>query len=433
MKISYRRIPAIHGVAVLAFVGLCAVIFGFLWLHAGGRLPLISQKGYRVSVTLPDADNLVFQSDVRMAGVRIGKIEELKVVGRQAKATLQLTDDAVPLHQGATITVQNKTMIEETYLSVVDGKGAELPNNTTLPKSAGIRSVQLNDILTSLDQPTRDQLGSMIRSSGLVTDGTKDDVDDLLTGLGSLGRDGNGALEAAAAQSEDLAQLTRNMTAVMRALDTQHGRIVRLAQDSDQITAASAGEKEDIETIVRQLPPFMESARKATKDLERLSDPLGDVADNLDEAAPYLSAALVELPDTTHDLRLLVPELDRVIDRGPATFQRTPRFVDSAQPVVKSFSVLLQDLNPMLTYMKPYGHDFVAQFANVGLSAGATDSAGHILRVRPVFSGHSVNSPVKGLLPGMFYNPYPAAGASDNTPVTFSGQYPRVYRDPIPQ
>jgi phospholipid/cholesterol/gamma-HCH transport system substrate-binding protein len=433
VRISYRTIPRIHGVAVLAFVALCAVIFGFLWLQAGGKIPLISQKGYRVSVTLPDVDNLVFQSDVRMAGVRVGKIEELKVVGQQARATIQLDDDVVPLHEGATVTVQNKTMIEETYLDVVDGAGSRLPNNAMLPRSAGTQSVQVNDILTSLDEPTRKELQGMIRSSGLVTEGTHEEVDALLTGLGSLGRDGSGALEAAAAQSEDLAQLTRNMAAVMRALDTQQGRIVRLAEDSDAITAASAGEKEDIERLMRELPPFMESAREATDELDRLSGPLDDVAENLEDGAPHLSAALKELPATTRDLRLLVPELERVIDRAPATLRRTPGFVDSAGPVVSSFSGVLQDLNPMLAYMEPYGHDFAAQFTNVSLSNSATDPKGHILRVRPVFTGHSANLPTMTLLPGMFFNPYPAAGASDHAPKTFDGDYPRVFRDPLPQ
>lgn len=434
MKISHTRIPAIHGSVVVAFVALCAVIFGVLWTQAGGRIPLITQKGYQVSVTLPDVDNLVFQSDVRIAGIPVGKIEALEVHGRQAKATMELDPDVAPLHEGATVTVSAKTLIEETYLAVVDGKGAEIPNGATLPKGSGTASVQLNDVLTSLDQPTRKQLRSMVRSSGLVTDGSREEVDNLLTGLGSLGREGSGALEAAANQSQDLAELTRNMAAVMRALDERQGQIVQLSEDSDAITASMAGEKKNIEELVRELPPFLESARKASDDLERLADPLGNVAENLDDGAPYLTAALEELPATTKELRLLVPDLQHVVDRAPATFSRTPKFVDKAQPAVKSLSVLLQDLNPMLTYMKPYGPDMAAQFRNIGLSEGATDSQGHIMRVRTVFSAHSLNSPIKALLPGLYYNPYPAPGAGqDNPDVTFTGQYPHVTRDPLPR
>jgi phospholipid/cholesterol/gamma-HCH transport system substrate-binding protein len=432
VKISYRTIPAIHAGAVAAFVVLCAAVFGFLWTHAGGKIPFITQKGYRVTVMLPDADNLVFQSDVRIAGVRVGKIEGLEIHGREAKATIQLNDEGVvPLHQGATVTVSNKTLIEETYLELKDGKGQALSNGATL--APGTSSVQLNDILTSLDQPTRDKLGSMLRSSGAATDGTKDEVDNLLTGLGSLGRNGNVALEAAADQSRDLAELTRNVSAVLRALDTQQGRIVQLASDSDAVTASTAAQRDSIEELMRALPPFMDTTRDATDDLQRLAKPLNKVAKNLDDAAPDLTAALVELPDTTRDLRGLVPYLDNVLDRAPKTLKQTPQFVDATQPALTSLGVVLQDLNPMLAYLKPYGHDFIAQFTNVGLSLGAKDSEGNILRVRPIFTVNTVNSPIKLKAPGMYYNPYPAAGASVKDPVDFTGQYPHVVRDALPQ
>jgi hypothetical protein len=144
--------------------------------------------------------------------------------------------------------------------------------------------------------------------------------------------------------------------------------------------------------------------------------------------------SLEELPATTNELKQLVPELERVTDRAPATFTRTPKFVDAAQPAVKSLSVVLQDLNPMLTYMKPYAPEIGVMWRNIGLSVSAEDSLGHILRVMTVFSGHSLNSPVKGMLPGMAYNPYPAPGAAqDNPGVSFTGQYPRVTRDPLPR
>lgn len=434
MKISYTRIPAIHGAVVAAFVALCAVIFGYLWLSAGGRLPLISQEGYRVSVSLPDVDNLVFQSDVRVAGVPVGKIQELTVDGRKAKVTLELNEDVAPLHEGATVTVSAKTLIEETYLAVVDGKGAEIPNGSTLPAGSGIEAVQLNDVLTSLDQPTRDNLGKLVRSSGLITTDTRDEVDNLLTGLGGLGREGSGALEAAADQSQDLAELTANTARVLQALDQRQGQIVQLSEDSDKITAAMAAEKANIEELVRTLPPFLDSAQDATNDLQDLSDPLNDVAKNLEDGAVPLTAALKELPATTKELRLLVPDLQRVIDRGPATFTRTPKFVKTARPAVKSISGLLQDVNPMLAYMKPYGPDIAANFRNISLGTSSQDANGRILRVKTIFSGNSVNSAAPLKVLGMHFNPYPDPGLAQDKPgVSFTGNYPHVVRDALPK
>ncbi len=62
-----------------------------------------------------------------------------------------------PLHAGSTVSVRNKTMIEETYLEITDGYGAEYDSGSRLPDAAVRPSVQLNDVLTSLDarQPSR--------------------------------------------------------------------------------------------------------------------------------------------------------------------------------------------------------------------------------------------------------------------------------------
>lgn len=432
MKISHSTIPALRTTVVLGFVALCVAIFTFLWTNAGGRIPLVSQEGYRVTVSIPDADNLVFQSDVRIAGVGVGKIEALTIDGQQAMATLELDDDVAPLHEGVTVTVRNKTLIEETYLDVVDGDGPKILSGSTLPEGTSQASVQLNDVLTSLDQPTRDQLGSMLRSTGAATEGTRDEVDDLLTGLGHLGREGSDALAALSDQSKDLAQLVQNTSTVIEALDTQHGQIAQLASDADAITASTAKQKEDIARLMRTLPSFLDTTRDATGDLERLSEPLGVVARNLDDSAPDLSAALELLPGTTEDLRGLVPQLDQVLDRAPATLKKTPALVTEAQPVVGSTTTVLADVNPMLAYLKPYGKDFISQFVNVGLSLGASDPDGHILRVRTIFDANSVNLPLPLTAPGLVYNPYPEPGNAFD-PQPFSGQYPRIAQDSIPK
>ncbi|WP_375001815.1 MlaD family protein [Aeromicrobium sp. CTD01-1L150] len=431
MRISHTLIPTLRAATVAGFVALCALILGFLWLNAGGRIPLISDEGYRVDVTLPDVDNLAFQSDVRMAGVDVGKIESIETHGREARVTLELEPSVAPLHEGATITVRNKTMIEETYLEVVDGDGSEITAGTKLPDDAGTTSVQLNDVLTSLDESTRDSLSQVLRSSGAATSGTKEDVDATLHGLGDLGRDGGVALEALADQSDALSELTRNSTVVLSALDTQEGRIAQLAQDADLLTRTIADNSDDVESLMRSLPGLLDTTREASAGLSRLSDPLGRVASNLDEGSEDLSAALLELPDTASDLRGLLPALDSTLQRAPSTLTRVDGFTDEAEPVVNTLQTNLADLNPMLAYLKPYGPDVVSYLTNFTQFASGSDVNGNVARVKPVFNANSLNLPVP-LTPLTMFNPYPAAGTAMD-PQPFSGTYPRVERDSIPR
>lgn len=431
MNISYKIIPRIQAAIVAAFITLCAIILGFLWLHAGGRIPMVSHEGYRVDVTLPDVDNLVFQSDVRMAGVNVGKIEKISTEGRNTRVTLELDPSVAPLHQGVTVIVRDKTMIEETYLAVVDGKGQTIQAGTRLPDGTGKPSVQLNDVLTSLDQPTRDKLSHVLQSSGAATEGRRADVDATMQGLGDLGREGGGALDALAAQSEDLAAVTRSSTAVLAALDIQQGRIAELARDSDTLTKTLSDSSGDVKSLMRALPPLMDTTTEASVGLQRLSKPLAAVASNLDKGSADLGAALQELPATTSDLRGLLPSLDRTLKRAPSTLARVNGFTDATTPVIGKLETNLADLNPMLAYLRPYSRDMVSYFTNFTQFASGKDVNGNVARVKPVFNANSLNLQVP-LSPLTMYNPYPAPGSAA-TPKGFTGTYPRVKQDHIPK
>lgn len=429
MRIPYQAVPKLRGLTLVAFLAVCTVIISFLWTQAGGKLPVLSRAGYQLTVPYDDIDNLVFQSDVRIAGVEVGQVERIEVDGDKAMVTLELDDTVVPLHEGATITVRNKTMIEETYLEIVDGDGSAYADGATLPASAAKGSVQLNDVLSSLDATTRKDLSQLIRSGGESTKGTREDVDAVLTGLGDLGENA-GALEALAKQSDDLRSLVRSSTVVLDALDTQQGRIVDLTRDAQTLTEVTAGHEGGVEALMRELPPLLVTTEKASDSLATLTTPLGTVSRNLRGAAPDLSAALQELPATTEDLRGMLPSLDNTLDRAPATLTRLSPLRKAASPLLETLQVNMADLNPMLAYLEPYGRDLVSYWTNFIGFVGSADGNGPIARVKPILGVSSLNLPLEAS-PNTMYNPYPAPGAH-NDPEEFTGEYPRIEEDPIP-
>jgi phospholipid/cholesterol/gamma-HCH transport system substrate-binding protein len=420
---------------VIAFLAVCLGIFGYLWTNAGGSIPFLTRPLYSVSLGMKDVDNLVPNSDVRAAGIKIGRVSDVTVTGGEATVTLELDPANAPVHQGATITVRNKTLIEETYLDVADGKGPAYRDGTALPDSAGRTSVQLDDVLTSLDQPTRDALGESVRSAGLTTRGSRDDISAAMTGLGELGRDGGTALDALAAQSADLAAVTGNTTALLKALDTGQGRITELVRDAGLVTGSVAQNRADLETVMRKLPGVLDTAKAASSSLGTLSESLSPVAKNLNTAAPDLSAALQELPATSSDLRGLLPSLDQTLGRAPDTLSRVEPFTDATRELIPTLQVNLSDLNPTLGYLRPYGKDTALWFAGLGQTLGVSaDGNGTALRAFVVVNEKSVNSPLNTQAgPLEKYNPYPAAGGNADPKRSFDGPYPRVQEEPLPR
>jgi phospholipid/cholesterol/gamma-HCH transport system substrate-binding protein len=436
MSSRLLRPTTVRAIVVAVFTALCAVIFGFLWVNSGGRAPGYDPNPYKVSVDVPRVANLVYFGDVMIAGVKVGKVADVTEQGDHAKVLMELDESIAPLHEGAVVRVRAKSLIEETFLEIADGSGAEIPQGGSLPAGSAQTPTQVNDVLAALDEPTREHLGSAIRAAGLSTVDGRQSVSDAVSGLGDLGRNGKDALDALAAQSDDLKSLTGKTAQVLAALNTQQGRIGELVSNADTITAATADRAGQIEGLMRELPPVLTSARAASDDLSRLSGSLAPVAQNLQAAAPDLSAALVELPATTADLRGTLPSLDGTLDRAPATLDRVPTLADDVDGLIPPASELLRDVNPALAYLQPYAPDVAAMFQNFGAAMAGGDERGHLFRILPLlseqtFKGYPIQTDALPLRARQ--NPIPAPGASANPGAINDAPYPRVEREEPPR
>ncbi|WP_233459060.1 MlaD family protein [Amycolatopsis acidiphila] len=385
-----------------------------------------------MSLDIPKVSNLVDNSDVTIAGVTVGKVAALQVTGDVARVTVQLDSNA-PLHAGATVQVRQKTLVDETFLEVTDGRGPELANGASLPDGSAKPAVELNDVLVSLDGGTRQALAESLRSLGMATQDSRQDIDRALSGLGELGRNGKTALDALAAQSDDLKQLTSGAATLLAALDTREGEIANLVDDADQLAGATADNGQSLQSVMQKVPGVLDSANEATSSVSKLSGALAPVAQDLRAAAPDLDTALQQLPRAADGLRGILPALDQVLGKAPATVQRIQPVATDLTTLIPSLQNDLLQLNPMLTYLEPYGQDIAHLFVNWGASLMTGDKNGKALRLLPVINRQAVTGvPLNtNIGPLNERNPYPAPGAVD--PVPFTGQYPHVNQAPAPR
>lgn len=418
--------------AVLVFFAACAYVMWVLYSGTGAKRPFVDSGDYTMTAVMSDIDNLVPASRVEIAGVHVGEVRSVSTKPDGEHVTFTLDKDVVPLHHGATIRVGERSLVGESYLDVSDGKGSALGSGTTLPTSSVQPSVQLHDVLASLDPASRAQLQQLINSAGAATNGNQQSIAALADGLGKLGREGYTAADALAAQSGDLKALARQTSQLMSALDTGNGEIASLVQSANQVTAAVAGQAPAVRSTLRLAPQVLTRAQSASTSLDSLSTALAPVAKNLQAAAPNLTTALRQLPASTHDLRGLLAPLDASLGRAPATLQRVPTLSTDANSLMPTVETSLKDVNPMLGYIEPYGPDLASYFANFNAVLNYTDSAGaNYLRLVPELNDYSVQLPVKvggiGGILGTYTNPYPAPGAG-GAPGPFKGSYPKVKR-----
>ena len=425
----YLKQTTFRVVALVAFFGTVAAVLAVLYQGSGHDLPFQS-AGYRVSVDLDNVDNLVAAGQVQEAGVQVGKVDSVAFNGHGGvTVTFQVDGGQAPLHSGVKVRVGTRSLVGETYLDLTDGAGGSIPANSQLPASAAVDGVQLHDVLASLDSSTRGQLGKLLRSAGASTANTSSSVDALMSALGNLGRNGNVALDALAAQSHSLSMLTSQTVQVLNALDTSNGQITSLVQHADTLTRATASQDDAIRSTMRQLPGVLSSASTASTSLSGLGDALDPVAKNLRAAGPNLSTAMEQLPSTLHDLRSTLAPLSSVLTEAPATLTKVPTLSADLHSLIPIAMGTTTEVNPMLAYIQPYGLDLASFFANFNAVLNYRDENGaYYLRLTPFIDTSSPQLPLKsdGLL-GNYQNAYPGPRQGGH-PGPFTGTFPHVKR-----
>ncbi|GAB3077957.1 MlaD family protein [Nocardioides zeae] len=418
-------------VVVGVIVGICVVGFLRFWSSAGGTLPW-DDDTYRVSFTTTDVKNLQPAGEVRIAGVKVGTIASTEIEGGSATVTLDLDRDVAPLHEGVTVRVGVKSVIGQSFVAVEDGDGPELDDGARLAADAVVPAVDIDEVVATFDPETRASLADALTSLGASTDGTSEQLSAVMAGLGDLGREGYTAVDAVAAQGEDLRLLVSDATTILDALDTGRSDLTTLVGDAQTVTQTVAGQREDLEATMRALPGLMASADTALGTLGGLGEDLSPVATSLSAAAPDLGIASQDLPAVTEQLRALLPFMDSALGRADETLTPVPELAANLSAIAPDVDVLLRDVNPMVDYLSPYATDIGTFFGNFGSSFdGQVENGVRPVRLSPIFSEYSVRGNPLRLLeinPLHWNNPYPAPGAAED-PQPYQGTYPRVERE----
>jgi len=157
-----QRISNFAAGMVLLAVTFCACWLAFKGAPWGG--------GWELRAVVRQATELGPRSPVRIAGVEVGKVKDVEPgEGDTSVVTMELKDDALPIHEDATIKVRPRIFLEGNFF--VDLKPGTPGSPTadegyTVPVSQTAAPVQLDQILSTLDSDTRVNLKLLLRGLG---------------------------------------------------------------------------------------------------------------------------------------------------------------------------------------------------------------------------------------------------------------------------
>ncbi|MFY9271203.1 MAG: MlaD family protein [Candidatus Manganitrophaceae bacterium] len=104
------------GIVVLAGIFLLA----YMTFKVGG-LNFLQEKGYRLSATFQSAAGLDKRAPVRIAGVEVGRIDEIRLVEGGATITMRI-QPGVRIRKGAHAVVRSEGLLGDRFIEIVPGK-----------------------------------------------------------------------------------------------------------------------------------------------------------------------------------------------------------------------------------------------------------------------------------------------------------------------
>ena len=361
---------------LLVIVGFALSCFGillFLWVTFGGPTPFRA-KPYQIKVPFNEATQLAEQSDVRISGVNVGKVQSIALAPnrRQALATVDIEDKYAPLPKSSRAILRTKTLLGETYIELTpgDGAGVQLADGGTLPEANIAESVQLDEIFRTFDPETRAAFQQWMQEAAVAINGQGQA---LSYGLGQLEPtfvEFDRLFRTLDTQRLAVGQLFSNGAKTFTALRGRDGEVADLIQSSNAVFQTTARRDRDIEALFRVFPTFLDESRLTISRLRTFAVNTDPLLRQLVPAAEELSPTLIAFANLAPEAKGFFEGLIPVIDRAPEGFASARRlFRDDFPPLLRASDPFLRNLNPLFTGLKLYKRETTAFFANIAASA----------------------------------------------------------------
>lgn len=411
---QWRRNLAAGTAVIIVFAG--AVVFS---LNATDGLPGTTEL--TVKAAFSDVGTLREDNDVRVGGVRVGRVSELSYRDGKAIAELELTEiDAVYRNAKArTASVGARSALGAKYVTLNPGTpdAGEIKPDQVIPATETGGARDITELLDVLDKPTRQALGSFLRESGGGMAGHQRNITD--------------AVEALPKELPDVATLSRalsadggaDVTRVLRTLDTLAGRFDGRQQQLAELTgqlgttidAVATDNGAPLRAAIARAPDTLRDVRGA---LRSLRGPLA-----------HTESAMAQLRPGGEALGRALPDVRGVLREAPRPLERLRAVSDDAVPALESLTGVMADARPVapqlrralgnavdpLAVLAPYSPEVANFFTHLKRTLDGSDASGHWLSMVYVPSSESAGSGMLPLSdPTIARNPYPGPGEASS-------------------
>jgi virulence factor Mce-like protein len=253
--------------------GLIALVLIAIGSYFAFAKALPFRHHYQVRFVVQNANLLQPRSAVRVAGVDVGQVDKVERYRntRMSIVTMRISDRARPIHSDATLKIRPRLFLEGNfYVDLHPGtaKAPELADGGIIPVTQTARPVQLDQILSGLQAPTRRSFQKLLHGFGdALGSGRPTGAQALNRTLRTSPRSLRDSAVVAQAlvgpEQQDLAQAIAGFAKAAKAVADNDTAATALVRDFQRTMAALAARSPELTRAVALLGPTAISARRA--------------------------------------------------------------------------------------------------------------------------------------------------------------------------
>lgn len=248
-----RRRVVSAGIALI--VALTATLY---WLSR--------PAGMKLTAYFTQAVGVYSGSDLRVLGVRVGKVDSVRPEGRQVRVTLSV-DHGVAIPAGAVAVAVAPSVVADRYiqLSPAYTSGPRLADHAVIPATRTATPVELDQLYASISRlakalgpngaNSKGALSNLLDTSAAALSGNGKDLGDMIDNLGQASKTLSGS-------SGDLFATLRNLQKFTSMLKANDGQVRLAEQQLSQVNGFLADDRQNIGAALRQLATALELVRK---------------------------------------------------------------------------------------------------------------------------------------------------------------------------
>jgi virulence factor Mce-like protein len=335
-------------------IGAVIVAAAALWLVASGAGGDTGGKHYWV--TLDNAFGLVDGADVKVAGVRAGKISGFKLDRKSYHALVEVEIDQQGFDRfrsDAFCESRPQSLIGEYFIDCQPGaRGRLLKDGGTIPVSNTATTVAPDLVSNILRLPERQRLRNLLNELGAAVAGNGRNLNQAIRRAVPALRNTDRVLAILAQQNKVLADLARNGDEVVTALADNHENVGRWVLAARDTAAASASRQVALAATWHKLPAFLAELRPTMAALGQAAADQTPALRNLDQSSTQLTRFFNDLGPFAEASRPSFRSLGDASTIGrQAARSATPtiaelnRFASSTPELSKNLRIVLEHLD----------------------------------------------------------------------------------------